>query len=81
MDTPEQIAAVVPVTISGKDRAAYLKILKDQIPMYANDGVMPADGAEKEWQVLAEFNPKFRDVKVADTYTNAFVEKALQRQP
>jgi len=75
--TAEEIAAVIPVEISGKDRAAYLKVLKEEIPMFATDGRMPADGAEKEWRVLAEFNPKYKPVKVEQTYTNRFVDAAL----
>ena len=47
--------------------------------MFASDGRMPQDGAEKEWRVLAEFNPKFKAVKVGDTYTNRFVDAALQK--
>ncbi|TMG85459.1 MAG: nitrate ABC transporter substrate-binding protein, partial [Betaproteobacteria bacterium] len=46
-------------------------------PMFATDGRMPADGAEKEWRVLAEFNPKYKPVKVEQTYTNRFVDAAL----
>ena len=76
--TAEEIAAVIPVEISGKDRAAYLKVLKEEIPMFATDGRMPADGAEKEWRVLAEFNPKYKPVKVEQTYTNRFVDEALR---
>ena len=74
----EEIAAVVPVEISGKDRAAYLKVLKQEIPMFASDGRMPVDGAEKEWRVLSEFNPKYKSVKVEQTYTNRFVDEALR---
>jgi NitT/TauT family transport system substrate-binding protein len=77
--TPEEIAAVIPAEIGGKDRAAYLQVLKQEIPMFANDGRMPADGAEMEWRVLAEFNPKLAAVKVGDTYTNRFVEAALEK--
>jgi NitT/TauT family transport system substrate-binding protein len=77
--TAEEIAAVVPVEISGKDRAAYLKVLKEEIPMFATDGRMPADGAEKQWRVLSEFNPKYKPVKVEQTYTNRFVDEALKR--
>ena len=76
--TAEEIAAMVPVEISGKDRAAYLKVLKEEIPMFATDGRMPSDGAEQEWRVLAEFNPKYRPVKVEQTYTNEFVNEALR---
>lgn len=75
--TPEEIAAVIPAEISGKDRAAYLKALKEEIPMFASDGRMPADAAEKEWRVLSEFNPKYKPVRVDETYTNRFVDAAL----
>ncbi|SFA73964.1 NitT/TauT family transport system substrate-binding protein [Collimonas sp. OK607] len=77
--TAEEIAALIPIEISGKDRVTYLKVLKEQIPMFANDGRMPPDGAAKELQVLAEFNPKFKAVKVEQTYTNTFVDAALKK--
>jgi ABC-type nitrate/sulfonate/bicarbonate transport system substrate-binding protein len=75
--TPEQIAANIPDKVSGKDRAAYLAVLKQEIPMFANDGRMPKDGAKAEWKVLADFEPKYRDVDIGKTYTNAFVDAAL----
>jgi NitT/TauT family transport system substrate-binding protein len=77
--TPDEILAVIPVEISGKDRAAYLQVLKEEIPMFATDGRMVPEDAAREWRVLSEFNPKFKTVKVEDTYTNAFVDEALRR--
>jgi NitT/TauT family transport system substrate-binding protein len=77
--TPEEVLAIIPVEISGKDRAAYLQALKEEMPMFATDGRMPAEDAAKEWQVLSEFNPKFKTVKVEQTYTNAFVDEALRK--
>jgi NitT/TauT family transport system substrate-binding protein len=77
----EEILAVIPVEVSGKDRATYLKTMKEEMPMFANDGRMPVDGATKEWQVLSEFNPKLRAVRIDQTYTNRFVEEALARFP
>ena len=74
----EEIAELIPVEIRGKDKAAYLKVLKEQIPMFANDGTMPQSGAEMEWKVLAEFEPKFRAVDPALTYTNYFTSEALK---
>jgi NitT/TauT family transport system substrate-binding protein len=74
----EEIAALIPEEVSGKDRAAYLAVLKQEIPMFANDGRMPAGAAEKELGVLAAFNPKYAGVKVELTYTNAFVDAALK---
>jgi NitT/TauT family transport system substrate-binding protein len=79
--TPEEIAAVVPDEIAGKDRAAYLQILRQEIPMFATDGRMPADAAEKEWRVLATANPKYAKVQVGLTYTNEFADEALRRFP
>lgn len=76
--TAEQILAVIPPEISGKDRAAYLKVLKEEIPMFANNGRMPEDGATKEWQVLSAANAAYAPVKVERTYTNVFVDEALK---
>ena len=75
--TPEEIAALIPEEATGKDKGAYLKILKEQLPMFATDGRMPEDGARKEWEVLKTFNPKLASVQVGATYTNAFVDQLL----
>lgn len=79
--SPEEVAAVIPDEIAGKDRAAYLKILRQEIPMFATDGRMPPEAAEKEWRVLATATPKYEKVKVGQTYTNAFAAEALRRVP
>ena len=79
--TPEEVAAVIPDEIAGKDRAAYLKVLREEIPMFATDGRMPPDAAEKEWRVLTAANPKYQDVKPALTYTNVFADEALKKFP
>jgi NitT/TauT family transport system substrate-binding protein len=76
--TPEEIAAVVPPDFIAKDRVAYLKVLKQEIPMFKTDGRMPEDAAEFEWRVLSEANPKYKSVRVSDTYTNRFVDAALE---
>jgi NitT/TauT family transport system substrate-binding protein len=76
--TAEEILAVIPPEISGPDRAAYLKVLKEELPMFAGDGRMPAGAAEEEWRVLAEFRPDYKSVKVAETYTNEFVDTAIR---
>ena len=79
--TPEEVAAVIPDEIAGKDRAAYLKILKQEIPMFATDGRMPPAAAGKEWRVLSTANPKYEKVQVGQTYTNVFADEALRRFP
>jgi NitT/TauT family transport system substrate-binding protein len=77
----EQIAAIVPDEVKGKDHEKYMKALKEALPMFATDGRMPADGAAFEFRALAEFNPKFKPVEFQRTYTNVFVEEALKSQP
>jgi NitT/TauT family transport system substrate-binding protein len=79
--TPEEIAALVPEDIVGPDRAAYLRVLKQELPMFAGDGRMPEDGARSEFRVLSEFNPKLRAVNLERTYTNRFADAALRRLP
>ena len=72
----EEIAALIPVEVSGKDRVAYLKTLRQQMGMFATDGMMPVDGAKNEWQVLADFNSQYGNVLPEKTYTNRFVIEA-----
>lgn len=74
--TPEEIAALIPADVKGKDEAAYLKVLREQIGMFASDGRMPAAAAQQEWRVLSAFEPEYARVKVEDTYTNRFVDEA-----
>jgi len=75
--TAEEILAVIPPEISGPDRATYLRTLKQELPMFAGDGRMPAAAAEQELRVLAEFNAAYKQVKVEETYTNEFVNASL----
>jgi NitT/TauT family transport system substrate-binding protein len=82
--SPEEIVALIPTDFltSNKDgvkeRSAYLKMLKEEIPMFQGDGRMPQDAAEFEWRVLSDANPKYKSVRVTDTYTNRFVDAALE---
>ena len=69
---------MIPPEISGPDRATYLRSLREEIPMFAGNGRMPASAAELEWRVLAELNPKYEPVKAEETYTNRFVDVALR---
>jgi len=44
-NSPEENSKLIPDEIEGKDSAAYLEALKQQIPMYKNNGLMPEIGA------------------------------------
>jgi len=48
--------------------------------MFSPDGRFSAEGAGIAFQVLSTVDPQLRGVKVdlAETFTNRFVEKALQ---
>lgn len=75
----QEIAELIPSEIRGKDKTAYVKLLQEQMPMFANDGNMPASGAQMEWKVLAEANQKYKSVTLDQTYTNRFVEAAVTK--
>ncbi len=48
---------------------------------YSKDGLFNEAGAKTTLRVLASFNPAVKpdEVKLADTYTNEFVNKALAK--
>jgi NitT/TauT family transport system substrate-binding protein len=73
----EEIVALLPKDFFGKDREAALNALAAELPMFATDGRMPADGARFEWGVLAKADPRLAAVDVERTYTDAFVDRAL----
>lgn len=74
----EELVAMIPPNIVGKDRAAYLAAVRQTLPMFATDGRMPADGARKEAAVFARQHPRTQGVDVEATYTNTFVDQALR---
>src|SRR5258708_14777724 len=79
--TPAEIAAALPPKMVGKDRAAYIRLLSEDKQMFASDGTMPAAAAQAEWQTMTAQLPKYAAVRLADTYTNSFVEHARPTSP
>lgn len=79
--TPEEIADKLPPEYYAGDKTMYLTALKGTLPMFTEDGKMPADGPQKVLEVLSTFNPKLKDanIKLDQTYTTEFVDKALQQ--
>lgn len=79
---PEEIADVVPEDYLLGDRALYLAALAKQRPSYSKDGRIAREGVEAMYRVLAGFEPAVRSARAIDlerTYTNRFVNSALQR--
>ncbi len=76
--TSTEILAQLPKEIAGKQQpaAVYAHNLKEDLPMFATDGRLDAAAATTEWQVMANYAKKFTGVKIAETYTNEFVDAA-----
>jgi NitT/TauT family transport system substrate-binding protein len=75
-----EIAAKMPADYAGSDKGLYQAAVKDTLPMFTSDGVMPAGGPQTVLKVLATFNPnvkgKENQVKLDKTYTTEFVKAA-----
>ena len=74
------IAAKMPADYSGGNPELYVSAVKASLPMFTNDGVMPADGPETVLRVLGTFSPNVKgkedQIDLAKTYTTEFVKAA-----
>ncbi|TBO59629.1 transporter substrate-binding domain-containing protein [Streptomyces kasugaensis] len=75
--TPEEIAAKMPADYAQGGKELYVKAIKDTLPMFTKDGVMPADGPATVERVLKSFNPNLKGatIDLKKTYTTEFVKK------
>jgi NitT/TauT family transport system substrate-binding protein len=80
--TPEEIADQLPHEYYAGDKAMYIQALKNSIAMFTADGKMPQGGPEKVLEVLSTFHPELKNanIKLEETYTTEFVEKAAKNQ-
>ncbi|HET6709992.1 ABC transporter substrate-binding protein [Amycolatopsis sp.] len=78
--TPEQVAAMMPPSFAGGDKALYVKSLQDSLPMFTKDGRMDPAGAQNVLKVLGESSsnvkPKKDKIDLSKTYTTQFVDAA-----
>ncbi|MEU9501646.1 ABC transporter substrate-binding protein [Streptomyces sp. NPDC048196] len=74
--TPEQIADKMPADYAQGGKELYVQAIKDTLPMFTKDGVMPADGPATVERVLKSFNPNLKNASVdlKKTYTTEFVK-------
>lgn len=72
----EEIADKVPEEYWAGNKPLYIEALKGQLPMFTTDGKMPAGVPENVLKILSTFKPNVKDVKLDETYTNEFVDKA-----
>ncbi|WP_438489373.1 ABC transporter substrate-binding protein [Streptomyces sp. S186] len=75
--TAEEIAAKMPSDYAQGGKELYVKAIKDTLPMFTKDGVMPADGPATVERVLKAFNPNLKNatIDLKKTYTTEFVKK------
>ncbi|MER6049899.1 ABC transporter substrate-binding protein [Streptomyces sp. BHT-5-2] len=75
--TAEEIAAKMPSDYAQGGKELYVKAIKDTLPMFTKDGVMPADGPATVERVLKAFNPNLKNatIDLKRTYTTEFVKK------
>jgi NitT/TauT family transport system substrate-binding protein len=79
--SPQQILATVPEQYLLGNKAMYLFAYNNVKTAYSKDGLFSEAGAKTTLKALASFNPAIKPeaVKLADTYTNEFVKKALAK--
>ncbi len=78
--TTEDVLRTVPQEYLLGDRALYAAAFERLRPTYSKDGLIPKKGVDNSYQVLLAHNNAVRRAPVVwinQTYTNAFVEKAL----
>jgi sulfonate transport system substrate-binding protein len=76
----DEIAAKMPADYSQGNKTLYAEAIKNTLPMFTDDGVMPTNGPETVEKVLKAFNPAIKNatVDLSKTYTTEFVEKAAK---
>lgn len=79
--SPQQILATVPEEYHFGDKAMYLFSYQNVRTAYSTDGRFDEVGARTTLKALASFNPNLKpeSIRLTDTYTNQFVDKALAK--
>jgi NitT/TauT family transport system substrate-binding protein len=79
--SPQQILATVPEEYTLGNKAMYLFAYNNVKTAYSKDGLFNEAGAKTTLKALASFNPAIKpdQIRLADTYTNEFVKKALAK--
>jgi NitT/TauT family transport system substrate-binding protein len=80
--TTEDVLGAVPPEYLLGDRALYAASFERLRSTYSKDGLIPRKGVDNSYKVLLAHNPAVRRAPVVwinQTFTNAFVERALQK--
>ncbi|HEX4359978.1 MAG TPA: ABC transporter substrate-binding protein [Pseudonocardia sp.] len=78
--SPGEIAAAMPPSFAGGNKALYVESVKDSIGMFNADGRMSAEGAQNVLTVLSSFSKNVSAhrfmIDLNRTYTTRFVDEA-----
>jgi NitT/TauT family transport system substrate-binding protein len=79
--SPQQILNTVPEEYLLGNKAMYLFAYNNVKTAYSKDGLFSEAGAKTTLKTLSTFNPAIKpaEIKLAETYTNEFVKKALAK--
>ncbi|MFG2569111.1 ABC transporter substrate-binding protein [Streptomyces sp. NPDC048567] len=74
----KEIAARMPSDYAQGGDGLYAKAIESTLPMFTEDGMMPADGPATVQRVLKSFNPNLKNatIDLRKTYTSEFTQKA-----
>ncbi|MFB8208769.1 ABC transporter substrate-binding protein [Streptomyces sp. NPDC056010] len=74
----KEIAARMPSDYAQGGDGLYAKAIESTLPMFTEDGMMPADGPATVQRVLKSFNPNLKNatIDLRKTYTSEFTRKA-----
>jgi NitT/TauT family transport system substrate-binding protein len=74
----EDVVKTMPEEYYLGDRAVYERAVKASIEMYSKTGIITEKGMQNAYQLLAQFDPELKGVKVdlARTFDDRFVRKA-----
>jgi len=77
----DEVVAIMPKSYYQNDPELYKRIVANSLSMFSEDGRFPPEGPKTAYKVLSMFDEKLAKARVEleKTYTNAFVEKALEK--
>ncbi len=81
--TPQEITSRLPPEFYRAEPNVYAQALKNNLPSFSPDGLMPPGAPDNVLVALAKFDPEIAKAHpdLRTTYTNAFVERALRAAP
>ena len=74
--SPEDISRAMPQEYKGQDPALYLGAVRDMLPAFSPDGIMPPDGPANVHGFLGVSDQRARNagIDLQTTYTNEFLQ-------